>query len=211
LAGANERLHEGAALLLGLLGRALDEGEPDLPRHAEACARHAIEIGGRLGLTAPELADLRLAASLHDVARLVAEPSRALGRDWEHAVRGARLLATLPVSPGVVECLRHHHERWDGVGGPSGLAGSEIPVLARVLAVADELAGLQAGRHGPALSADAARAVVARRAGRWLDPDVVAAALGGAAAGDAAADDAAADDTAERPAVVESELTGVSS
>jgi len=148
------RAYEGAA---EALAAALER-----PRSAAALAEAA---GRRLALPEPELRDLRIAAVAHDLRHADA----VLAGDPRRARLAAEILSSAEVLAGVRELLGGACERWDGTGGPDGLAGEAIPLGARVIAACDLLQDLlDAG-----LGEDAALAAL--RADRGADPGVVAA------------------------------------
>ena len=109
--------------------------------------RLAIAIGSELRLSGPELDVLSQAALLHDVGKLAVPDSVLLKTEeltdgeWEqlreHAHEGARLVGRLAYLRDAVPAIRHHHERYDGLGYPDGLAGDEIPLGARIIHVAE--------------------------------------------------------------------------
>ncbi|MGH9580265.1 MAG: HD-GYP domain-containing protein, partial [Terriglobales bacterium] len=115
--------------------------------HGEAVARHAETIGKELMLAPDDLADLLYAARVHDVGKIVI-PEQILNKPevlneeeyttaQMHAAVGSQLVQTIPDSDRIRRCVRHHHERFDGKGYPDGLTGEQIPLGARILAVAD--------------------------------------------------------------------------
>ena len=90
-----------------------------------------------------------------------------------HPELGTRLLAGIDFLGGATGVVRHHHERYDGTGYPDGLAGEEIPLLARIFAVADAVDVLIGGRvYQTAQAPEAVRAEIARSAGSHFDPAV---------------------------------------
>ncbi|HEY8416226.1 MAG TPA: HD domain-containing phosphohydrolase, partial [Thermaerobacter sp.] len=149
------------------------QASPERHRRAELLVRLVTELAERLGLPEADLDNLRHAALLHEVGSPRppsiggAEPdSQQLAR---HAVASAREVARIAVLTPVARVLRHHHEHFDGSGGPDGLAGTDIPLGCRVLAVAEAyLFALE--RWG---EADAAWERVRQGAGTLYDPVVV--------------------------------------
>ncbi|HEY8488864.1 MAG TPA: ATP-binding protein [Thermaerobacter sp.] len=149
--------------------------DPQAVRRADMLVRLVTELAEALGLAGRDVDNLRQAAILHEAGgpRPLgvgdAEPSPAqLAR---HAVASAREVARIAVLEPVARVLRHHHEHWDGSGGPDGLAGTAIPLCSRILAVAETyLYALHRwGDHGAAWEA------VRRRSGSRFDPQVVTA------------------------------------
>jgi HD-GYP domain-containing protein (c-di-GMP phosphodiesterase class II) len=107
---------------------------------------------------------------------------RPTEEEWEviqrHPDWGADALTEMAFFPAVVDGVRSHHERWDGSGYPQGLSGSDIPALARVVAITDSYETMTAARpFRPARGAGAARAELASEAGRKYDPLMVRAFL----------------------------------
>ena len=135
--------------------------------------------------TADEVEHVRHAAELHDVGK-VAIPDAILGKpgpltdeEWafirRHTLIGERIIAAAPALGRVAALVRSSHERWDGTGYPDGLAGEEIPLGARIVAVADAFDAMTAGAPLPRRRARRARRSTscARCAGTQFDPDVV--------------------------------------
>jgi HD-GYP domain-containing protein (c-di-GMP phosphodiesterase class II) len=177
---------------LGALMEELERRERDATGHAREVAELAVEIASRLGLSADEIRQIRLGALLHDVGKLavpddiLAKPGPLTEDEWalmrEHPSAGERFLEPLLERSGAVTAagvrtvlaiVRWHHERWDGAGYPDRLAGDEIPLGARIVAVADALRAMTERRpYRSALSPEAALAEVSREAGRQFDPSV---------------------------------------
>jgi HD-GYP domain-containing protein (c-di-GMP phosphodiesterase class II) len=144
---------------------------------AEAIAR-------QLGWDEERLELLYLGGPLHDVGKLgvseevLAKPGRLDDRELaqirEHPKLGARILLRVAALRGALPYVLYHHERWDGGGYPSGRAGEEIPLEARVLAVADAFDAMTSDRpYRQALDLDEALAEVERCAGTQFDPEIV--------------------------------------
>jgi HD-GYP domain-containing protein (c-di-GMP phosphodiesterase class II) len=137
-----------------------------------------------LGLGHKEIQDVRTAGMLHDIGK-VGVPARYLrarqpleDEDFvviaEHAGAGVELVRGIEFLSGSLDGIAHHHERYDGLGYPAGLAGEGIPLVARVVAVADVFDALTTERsYRPALSVPEALQVMHDRAGTHLDPGVV--------------------------------------
>jgi HD-GYP domain-containing protein (c-di-GMP phosphodiesterase class II) len=173
--------------LLTQLTSSLEASDPYTHGHSRRVARHAANIAKHMGLSGGEIAKIRAAGAMHDVGK-VETPTLVLhkaGRlsDEEfdivkrHPVDGADMVATLD-DEELTAIIRHHHERLDGTGYPDGLAGEEIPLGARILAVADTFDAItstrpyrQANPHKKALD------ILETEAGTQLDPVAVTAFL----------------------------------
>lgn len=113
---------------------AVESREFDSVGHSAAVADHALRLGRALNLSGRELDELWFAATMHDLGKLHGEEG--------HALVGANFLHGVGLLSEAQKAVRHHHERWDGQGGPGGLSGEDIPLYARILAASD------AGVHG---------------------------------------------------------------
>ena len=167
-----------------LLGAAIDARDPSTHTHSQDVARYARSIAEAMGLPAAEVEIIGRAALLHDIGKIgvvdsiLAKPGPLSPPEqaamMAHPRIGASILEQMPDLAEMVPIVRHHHERWDGRGYPDGLAGEQIPLAARILAVADAFEAMTSNRpyrHQQSL----ARAVEALLAGRGsqFDPKVV--------------------------------------
>jgi diguanylate cyclase (GGDEF)-like protein len=170
-----------------LLAETLDLRDVSTARHSQTVGRYAEEIGRALGLPGDRVERLRAAGVLHDIGKLgvadavLQKPGALTDDEWadmrRHPELGARILdhANLRDISGWVLA---HHERIDGRGYPHGLAGEQIPLEARILAVADAYEAMTADRpYRAALGHDAAREQLRECAGTQFDPRVVEAFL----------------------------------
>ena len=124
--------------------------DPGLRAHGEDLAASRVEAGRMLGLRRDELDELARAAELHDLGKLavpdaILEKAGPLDeREWEfirqHTIVGERILRASPALRDVAAIVRSTHERWDGAGYPDGLAGEDIPLASRIVAVCDAYA-----------------------------------------------------------------------
>jgi two-component system cell cycle response regulator len=164
----------------------LKECEPELDGHLQVVAGLAREVGARLGVTGAELDELARAAELHDVGK-VALPASILHKpgplddnEWgfirQHTLVGDRILSAAPALSPLAHVVRASHEHFDGSGYPDGIAGEDIPLAARVVAVCDAYHAMTSDRpYRAALAHWEAIEELRRCAGRQFDPVVVAA------------------------------------
>jgi HD-GYP domain-containing protein (c-di-GMP phosphodiesterase class II) len=168
-----------------VLLQALSERHPDLSAHGDGVAELAAEVGARVGIAGEDLAQLRHAAGLHDVGKVgipdaILNKSAALTQDeWafmrRHTIIGERILAVAPALGPAARLVRASHEAWDGRGYPDGLAGEEIPLGARIVAVCDAFDAMISDRpYAPPKTAEQALAELRRCAGTQFDPAIVA-------------------------------------
>jgi HD-GYP domain-containing protein (c-di-GMP phosphodiesterase class II) len=194
-----------------VLLRALLERDPSLRHQGGAVATLAARVGAQLGLDDAALAELRLAAELHDVGKLAVpdavlmKPGPLSAAEWAHIRRhplvGQSILAASPSLQHVAEIVRSTHEHWDGRGYIDALTGHEIPIAARIIAVCDAYTAMVSSRpYRAALSHEQALAELRRCAFTQFDPEIVRVACAelergpaerGAHAGAAPGDDAA--------------------
>lgn len=166
------------------LVQVLKECQPELDCHVREVAVLARRLGARMGLRADHLDELTRAAQLHDIGK-VAVPNDILGKDgplsddeWsfvrQHTLVGDRILSAAPALASVAELVRGSHEHYDGTGYPDGLAGKQIPLGARIVAVCDAFHAMTAGRpyREPVTEAEALEELRSC-AGRQFDPVAV--------------------------------------
>ena len=128
---------------------ALEQRDALTSQHCRRVARLSVSLGRRCGLTDRDLRLLAIAAAFHDVGKIgipddvLKKPSTFTDDDWAimktHAEKGQRILDAAGLRDGETLglAIRHHHERYDGQGYPDGLAGEEIPLLSRIIAITD--------------------------------------------------------------------------
>jgi two-component system, cell cycle response regulator len=166
--------------LLGLLR----ERQPQLHQHLCEVGRLAWEIGTRMGLNAEQLDELRRAAELHDIGKaaipdaILHKPSALNDHEWtfmrRHTIIGERVLAAAPALAPVAVLVRSSHERWDGCGYPDGLAGSDIPLGARIVFVCDAFDAMTSERpYCPRRTPGEALTELRVHAGSQFDPEIV--------------------------------------
>ncbi|MGH2886162.1 MAG: HD-GYP domain-containing protein, partial [Solirubrobacteraceae bacterium] len=169
--------------LLQQLAGALEGQDVYLNGHSRRVARHATMIARGMGLSSEEVARIRAAAAVHDVGKLrtpkaiLNKPGRLTDEEFDvikrHPVDGAGMVAALG-DPELTRIVRHHHERLDGAGYPDRLRGEEIPVGARIIAVADTFDAITSARpYRDAAPHQKAIDILRTEAGTQLDPEAV--------------------------------------
>jgi diguanylate cyclase (GGDEF)-like protein len=152
--------------------------------HAESVTAYAMAIGKALGVDRDTLDGLKVAGLLHDLGKIgmpesiLNKPGSLTREEQEtvklHPVIGGRILAGLLQNESVVPAIIGHHERWDGAGYPNGLAGENIPLMARILAVADAFDAMTSDRpYRKAMSTQDALIELSANAGKQFDPQIV--------------------------------------
>ncbi|WP_407571618.1 HD domain-containing phosphohydrolase [Deinococcus altitudinis] len=174
--------------LLGL-GIALEARDLETSGHTLRVMQFSMQLGQALGLDPVQLTELKHGASLHDLGKLtipdtvLLKPSRLNAEEWAtmqtHAHNGHKIASRIPtLSRAAMDVIRHHHERWDGTGYPDRLAGSAIPLLARIFAVCDVYDALTSERpYKQAWTHEAALSELRAQSARQFDPQIVVAFL----------------------------------
>jgi putative nucleotidyltransferase with HDIG domain len=171
---------------LDRLTAGLDAHMPGSFGHSRRVARLAASTAKQLGLPGEGVTRVRRAGSLHDVGKvevpveIISKPGPLSEDEFEvvrkHAAIGARMVARATGDEELAEMVRHHHERYDGDGYPDGLSGDEIPVGARIIAVADTFDAVTSPRpYRPALDLREALTLLEHEAGSQFDPKVIGA------------------------------------
>jgi diguanylate cyclase (GGDEF)-like protein len=170
--------------LTDVLLQVLSEQDKRLDAHAGQVAELAGQVATALGQPDHEVQRIRLAAQLHDVGAtaipgtVLNKPGPLDARDWEfmhrHTLVGERIVLAAPALAHTAPLIRSSHERMDGAGYPDRLAGEQIPIGARIIAVCDAFAAMTSNRpYREATTVEAALAELARCAGSQFDPAVV--------------------------------------
>ena len=177
-----DALHGTVAVLAG----AIEAKDPALRGHSDDVVRYVDAVAERLGLERDRREELLVGSLLHDVGKIgisegillkpaaLTEEERAIIE--LHPRIGFRLLEEVPALRSIAPAVLHHHERWAGGGYPAGLRGEQIPLEARIVAVADAFAAMTCDRpYQRRRTADEACAELERCAGDQFDPQVVSA------------------------------------
>lgn len=175
---------ETEAILIAV-AQAVEQRDPRTARHCERLALTSLALGMAMRMDPHSLGALYRGGFLHDVGKvgipdaILFKPTRLTAEEWvvmrSHTVRGEEICRHVAALRRVLPIIRHHHERWDGSGYPDGLRGIQIPLLARVLQIADIYDALTNPRpYKPACSPGQALRVIARETDRgWRDPEIV--------------------------------------
>jgi HD-GYP domain-containing protein (c-di-GMP phosphodiesterase class II) len=187
VAAENARLFQAMGTMIVdvviAMAMAIESRDPYTGGHVERVTAYAVMLGQTLGMDEQALTQLRLGGLLHDIGK-VAVPDAILRKPGQltddefntmktHAAVGHQIISPIPHLSPIDSVVRHHHERYDGKGYPDGLRGQEIPLLARVAAIADAFDAMTSDRpYRKALSLDAALQQIRANAGTQFDPDL---------------------------------------
>jgi putative nucleotidyltransferase with HDIG domain len=186
-AGNIELYRQQAEFLAGVvraLTSAIDAKDPYTCGHSDRVARIAVKLADRLGCDGRELETIYLSGLLHDIGKIgiddqvLRKPGKLTQAEYEHikmhADIGYRILKDLKQLGQVLPVVRHHHEAWDGSGYPFGLSGEEIPLYARIVAVADAFDAMTSDRpYRRGMPDEKLDAVFKAGAGKQWDADVI--------------------------------------
>ena len=174
-----------AQTILFALAKSVESRDQYTGLHCERLAAYSVRLGHALGLNKQDQLALFRGGYLHDIGK-VGIPDAILFKrgllndaEWQlmrmHTIRGEEICRPMKTLAPVLPIIRSHHERWNGSGYPDGLRGEEIPLLARVLQVADIYDALTTARsYKPAFSHQHAVEIMIEEAGRgWRDPELI--------------------------------------
>lgn len=169
---------------LNVLLSVLAEKDYIIEGHTKRVKELCLKIGQKLGLSPKELSDLSLFAEVHDLGKVAISDSilnkkgPLTEEEWEimkqHSEKGYRIALSLPDLAGIADLILKHHERWDGKGYPLGLKGKEIPILCRILSIADAFDAMTSKRpYNRVKSIKEALSEIKENAGTQFDPEIV--------------------------------------
>ena len=169
--------------VITIIKAAMCDKKHEAQEHTERMVMLAKALGRRLGLTGELLEQVELLAMLHDVGKLsidkkiLDKQGELTEADWaeikKHPVTGYRIAKALPQLEHIAYYILCHHERWDGSGYPAGLKGSEIPLLSRIIAVADAYDAMTHDRAYRKARTKQYAAEEIKKRGIQFDPEVV--------------------------------------
>jgi putative two-component system response regulator len=180
------QLQQAYESTLIMLANALELRDHYTRGHVERVRDHTMAIAKKMGLKNNLLNQLQYGSILHDIGKIhilesvLSKPGPLDGSEWDemkkHPIVGMEMVKNIPFLMPAIPVILHHHERWDGLGYPYGLAGEEIPLVARIVAVADSLDAMVTSRtYREALMPDEAYDEILRCSGTHYDPTVVSA------------------------------------
>jgi ribonuclease P protein subunit RPR2 len=179
-----QELQRSYTATVSALSNAVEARDAYTGKHAERVAAYGMEIARAVGLPFGDMPELEFGFLLHDIGKvaiadaILYKPEALTGEERalmeQHPLIGAEIVGRVGFLSGAVEVVRSHHERWDGDGYPDGIAGEDIPLAARVFAVADVLDALTTDRpYRPASTFEVAREMITAESGRQFDPRVI--------------------------------------
>jgi putative nucleotidyltransferase with HDIG domain len=166
------------------LNAAVEARDPYTAGHSQRVRRVALAVGRALALPVDRLGSLGTAALFHDIGKIgmpdsILTKTAHLTRDEsalmrEHVTRGAEIVSKFHQFRGAIPAIRHHHERWDGLGYPDGLAAEDIPLEAAIIGLADAWDAMTTDRpYAAALSLNEAMMQIRAGRGKQFSPTVV--------------------------------------
>ncbi|MBV9495809.1 MAG: HD domain-containing protein [Acidobacteria bacterium] len=167
-----------------MLAAAIDAKDPYTRGHSERVGRYAVAIGKNLSLPEKEMRNLRVSALLHDVGkigiddRILRKPGALSDDEFElmkqHPAKGAAIMSGVAQLIDIVPGMKYHHEKWSGGGYPDGLEGEQIPMQARIVAIADTFDAMTTNRpYQKAMELSYVVEKIKSFAGTRFDPRVV--------------------------------------
>jgi putative two-component system response regulator len=179
-----DSLDDSEAVLFSL-AKSVEDRDPDLSLHCQRLSVIAAALGVALQLPAHEILTLQRGGYLHDIGkisipdRILFKPGSLSPDEWEimqsHTVRGEKICMGIKSLIPVLPIIRSHHERWDGLGYPDGLRGEQIPLLARILQLADIFDALTTARpYKAAFTQEEALSIMMDETSKgWRDPHLM--------------------------------------
>jgi len=179
-----QNLHESYLSIIRALVSALELKDPYTRGHSESVTRYAVALAKKLKLSPQEIESIEVAAVLHDVGKIgihegiLNKPGKLDNQEWkeikQHPEFSYKILKEVNFPWKIKPLIYAHHERYNGKGYPTGLKGEEIPLGARILAVADTFAAMTSDRpYRNGLSQEKIIEELKRVAGAQLDPELV--------------------------------------
>jgi putative two-component system response regulator len=181
---AIDRLEEAESILFAL-AQTVEQRDKETGNHCQRLATYSVAMGVALGLPEDDLLALHRGGYLHDIGKIAIPDSILFKKgslseeEWvvmrSHASKGEEICRPMKTLAPVLPIIRNHHERWDGSGYPDGMRGEDIPLLARILQLADIYDALTSPRsYKPAIAAGQALEILSLEAQRgWRDAELL--------------------------------------
>jgi len=180
---------DNAESVIFALAQAVDAKDSYTEAHTERVAIRARRLGATVGLTGSDLTDLYRGGMIHDIGKIgvpdaiLLKPGKLDPDEWEimrrHPVIGEQIARPLRSAANLLAIIRHHHENFDGTGYPDGLAGNDIPLVARITAVSDAYDAMVSDRpYRSGMPQEKAIRILTEGAGTQWDASLVATFIG---------------------------------
>jgi len=176
--------HQNFLKFAKILAHTLEEKDPYTSGHSERVCYYSDFIAKRLSLSPKERSEIQIAAYLHDVGkvgisnRFINKKGTLTSIDWaiikQHTKKSIELLVPLNLSANILSYIQYHHERFDGTGYPDGLAGDQIPIGGRIIAISDAYDSMTSDHpYRKPFSNEDAKNELLKWAGKQFDPSLV--------------------------------------
>lgn len=183
LADTYEQLEKAYMESVETLRHTVEAKDPYTRGHSDRVSAYAVLIGEKLGLSDDDIKTLRIGGLFHDIGKIgvpdyiLTKESKLNDKEYSeiknHPTIGAHILANATIFANILPLVKHHHERYDGLGYPSQLKGEDIPFLARIITVADCFDAMSSTRpYRPSLSLDIIKDEILKNAGTQFDPQL---------------------------------------
>ena len=183
LAESNQKLEQAYLDMIQTLRYTVEAKDPYTRGHSDRVSEYSVLIGEKMGLSEENIKTLRVGGLFHDIGKIGIPDSILLKTDKlsddeyseikNHPTIGAHILGAASIFKNIIPIVKHHHERFDGRGYPSGLKGDEIPFLARIAAVADTFDAMTSKRsYRNALDLQFVKEEIQRCKGTQFDPQI---------------------------------------
>jgi putative two-component system response regulator len=176
--------HQSSLEFAKVLAYTLEEKDPYTSGHSERVCYYSDFISKRLSFPPKERSELQIASYLHDIGkvgisnRFINKKGTLTPTDWaiikQHTKKSIELLIPLNLSPNILSYIQYHHERYDGTGYPDGLAGEQIPLGARIIAISDAYDSMTSDRpYRKPLNNGDVKSELMKNAGKQFDPKLI--------------------------------------
>lgn len=181
----NAEIQEMALQTIMTIANTIDAKDTYTKGHSRRVSEYSAAIASELGMSDSEIHDIRSIALLHDIGKIgipdsvLNKPGRLTDEEFGlmklHTVRGAEILKDINMIPGIAVGAKYHHERYNGTGYPEGIAGEDIPFIARIIAVADAYDAMNSNRiYRKHLDEEKIIDELEKCSGTQFDPDIAA-------------------------------------